>query len=95
MGTSDHLSQPLALSRRRIIGVGAAALGMMALRPAEAAIQRPRFLSLQNLRTGERVKSEYWAEGGYIPQSLSSIAQVLRDHRNDAVHAIDTKCWIC
>ena len=65
---------------------------MLVWQPKNAAAalpQGPRFLSFQNLHTGEHVKLEYWAEGGYIKNALGSIAHVLRDHRNDAVHNID------
>lgn len=91
MGTVSHQPKAkLELSRRGFFTAGAAAAGMLAMRPAEAALlARPRFLSFQNLHTGEHVKLEYWADGGYIQKALGSIAHVLRDHRNDAVHHID------
>lgn len=95
MGTVRTIYRPeTGLSRRTLLGAGAASLGLLAVRPAMASlptnVQATRLLTLQNLHTGERIKSEYWANGGYLPESLSQIAHVLRDHRNDAVHPINT-----
>jgi uncharacterized protein YcbK (DUF882 family) len=80
------------LSRRALLGGGFAA-GVLAANPAAASILsvRPRILLLENLHTGERLKAEYKAGTHYLAESLSKIAHVLRDHRNNAVHAIDTK----
>jgi len=95
MGT-DPSSSRLSLSRRTFLGAGAATCGLLSLRPALAALpvgaeETVRKLTFQNLHTGESCTSAYWAEGSYIPDSLAQIAHVLRDHRNDAVHPIDTK----
>ena len=56
-----------------------------------------RSLSFYNLHTTERLKSVYWADGKYIPESLADINRVLRDHRNNEVFEIsprllDTLC---
>lgn len=92
MGTSKTAPHTrLNVSRRRALGAGAAAFGLFALRPAVAALpQNARLLKFENLHTGERMASEYWAGGKYIPEALGRIAHVLRDHRNDAVHPINT-----
>jgi uncharacterized protein YcbK (DUF882 family) len=50
-----------------------------------------RELSLLNLHTGERLKAEYWHNGRYVPDALHAIAILLRDHRNNQVHAIDPR----
>jgi uncharacterized protein YcbK (DUF882 family) len=33
----------------------------------------------------------YWADGGYIPESLAAINKVLRDHRSGTIHEIDRR----
>ena len=81
------------VSRRLFLTGGAAALTLTASRPASASFisARPRFLTLENLHTGEKIKTEYWAGRNYLADGLTRIAQVLRDHRNNTIHAIDTK----
>lgn len=48
-------------------------------------------LTFENLHTGDRLKATYWVEGRYIPQALSEINYVLRDHRSNEVATIDTR----
>ncbi len=48
-----------------------------------------RSLSIYNIHTGESLKTAYWAEGNYIPESLSEINFLLRDFRTGEVKAID------
>ncbi len=92
MGTSTVSTSRLVLSRRAFLGASAAGLGTLALRPAHAALpDARRGLALINLHTGEKFKSEYFCDGCYQPEALAGIAHVLRDHRNGAVHPIDTK----
>lgn len=93
MGAPTTLTGARGLSRRALLTGGAAALAMVATKPASASIlsARPRFLTLENLHTGERIKAEYWAGRNYLADGLRSIAQVLRDHRNNTIHEIDTK----
>jgi uncharacterized protein YcbK (DUF882 family) len=50
-----------------------------------------RSLSLYNLHTTEKLKVVYWADGGYIPESLTAINKVLRDHRTGTIHEIDKR----
>ncbi len=43
-----------------------------------------------NTHTGEQLKKVvYWEKGIYIPDALSDINYILRDHRADEVHSID------
>ena len=39
---------------------------------------------------GERVKTEFSAGGDFIPEALTRINRVLRDHRTNEIHPIDT-----
>ena len=45
-----------------------------------------RSLSLYNLHTGEKISQPYWMQGNYLPDSLSAINKVLRDHRSGEVY---------
>lgn len=76
------------LSRRQFLRLGmlAAALPLPAFASREAAERRLGFL---NLHTGEKLDLPYWIEGDYVPESLTEINRVLRDHRTGAVAAID------
>lgn len=56
------------------------------------ALPRPRAarsINLLSLHTGEREKLVYWADGHYIPGALRRIDNVLRDHRNGQVRAME------
>lgn len=70
----------------------AAVIGAPSL--ARASVPRPpqpaeRALQLYNTHTGESLRTVFWAEGQFLPDALDDINRLLRDHRNDAVAAID------
>ena len=50
-----------------------------------------RTLMMNNIQNGEKLKSEYWVEGSYIPEELAHINTFLRDYRNNKVLPIDPK----
>jgi uncharacterized protein YcbK (DUF882 family) len=50
-----------------------------------------RRLKMYNVRTGETMDTIYWIEGKYIPEALREITHFMRDWRNDATKAIDTR----
>ena len=50
-----------------------------------------RRLAFQNLHTGERLSTAYWADGGYLPEALKEIDTLLRDHRTGEVSTIDPR----
>lgn len=82
----------MTLDRRQFLFLGAAAAVTAIASPAIAAPRSrlpERLLHLQNLHTGESLKTVYWAEGHYDRRALAAISRVLRDHRSDEVHAID------
>ncbi|WP_448207910.1 DUF882 domain-containing protein [Azospirillum sp. sgz302134] len=83
------------LGRRELlrIGLAAAAAGtVMVPEVSEAALRAPpRQLTLLNLHTGERVRTEYWSKGHYQRDGLREINHLLRDHRTGAIHPIDPK----
>jgi uncharacterized protein YcbK (DUF882 family) len=81
---------PARSGRRRFLaqlaGVGAACL--FDVRAFAAAPVRQ--LGFLNLHTGERLKLPYWENGRYLADALTEINHLLRDHRANVVHAIDT-----
>lgn len=90
----NSLSCTHSSSRRRfLIGAGAlvTAAAITSRRAfAQSIIITPeRTLSLYNLHTGETLRTTYWMEGEYIPESLSDINHLLRDFRNGEIKPID------
>jgi uncharacterized protein YcbK (DUF882 family) len=63
--------------------------------PSEGALEVPaspfpeRRISLYNARTGESLDRVYWADGGYVPDTLAEVDRLLRDHRNERVIPMD------
>ena len=74
------------------MGLLTAAVGLTSS-PAFGAIGNTlspeRRLSLYNTHTGEKLETVYWAGGKYLPDALSKINHILRDHRTGRVRPID------
>jgi uncharacterized protein YcbK (DUF882 family) len=66
-------------------------LAVIAVPPLLKGATPERSLSFYNLHTSEKLKVVYWAEGGYVPESLAAINYNLRDHRTNTVHEIDQR----
>ena len=84
------------IGRRRFLGLcGAAAAGCLLPAPAWALSSRlddpDRAISLLNLHTGERLSRTYYAGGDYLPEALSAIDHLLRDHRTGETRTIDPR----
>src|ERR1700752_2490813 len=77
------------LSRRRAMGVAAAATAVAFVTPVPAISFAPRSVSLYNTHTGEWVRTVYWADGHYIREAVRDINWVLRDHHSDEVRPMD------
>jgi uncharacterized protein YcbK (DUF882 family) len=45
----------------------------------------PKWLSLHNVHTEEKLEAVYWEHGAYVPDALTALNQVLRDHRTGEV----------
>jgi len=77
--------------RRGILKAAVGAAGVLAAPAALAAIPRRegRSLAFYNTHTSERLKATYWEHGHYLPDALSEINHLLRDHRSGEVHVID------
>lgn len=48
-------------------------------------------LSFYNIHTGESLRTTYWAEGEYLPESFAEIDKILRDFRSGTETAMDPK----
>ena len=96
---TDPCASPRPASRRgflkRLAVAGAlGAVGTRALAALPGPVTTPapvRELGFLNLHTGERLRVPYWENGRYLQDALAEINHVLRDHRANAVHAIDTR----
>ena len=53
------------------------------IKPPEKAV------ALYNTHTGESVNAVYWYRGQYLPETMSVVDRVLRDHRTDEIKPID------
>jgi uncharacterized protein YcbK (DUF882 family) len=85
------------LTRRQML-LGLGALGAAALLPEGASASRfvrpeqgARQLSFLHLHTGERGTFTYRENGGLVLEELARLNHLLRDHRTDDLHAIDTR----
>jgi len=82
------LTRRTALRSLALGGAGALAL-LAAAPPARAGAATTRRIVLHNTHTLESLAVDYCQDGGYCPPALVAVNQVLRDHRNGAVHPID------
>lgn len=73
------------------MAASAAAVGVAV--PTQAARRpiAPKALLLENINTGERLKTVYWADGKYQRGGLKAINHLMRDHRTNEVCQIDTR----
>jgi uncharacterized protein YcbK (DUF882 family) len=80
-------------SRRDVLRLagGIAAGALLGGRSAFAArpLVADRTLAFLSINTGEHLRAEYRVDGRYQPDAMRAIGHLLRDHRTDAVHAID------
>ena len=79
-------------TRRSFIRAGTGLAAGLLLLPLQslANSQQERKLSFHNTHTGENTSAVYWAEGNYLTAGKREIDEILRDHRTDEIHPIDT-----
>ena len=53
-----------------------------------------RTLRLYNTHTGEKLSTVFWAEGEFIPDAMTDINKVLRDHRNNKIAQMDPELML-
>jgi uncharacterized protein YcbK (DUF882 family) len=91
------ISAPGSLSRRRFLGLGAAALSLpflsrlSAFASPEPLLPPDRGLSFYNTHTGEAAAVEYCRSGCFVTPSLEKINHILRDHRTGEIKDIDVR----
>jgi uncharacterized protein YcbK (DUF882 family) len=83
-------------NRRAFLKVSTLALGGCFLPvgfigAVQAAVRPEKSLALYNLHTGEDLNTVYWSEGQYLPEALTRINHILRDHRSGEVASIDAR----
>ncbi len=78
--------------RRKLLVLGGVALGA-ALLPGQAlaslSTSRPRILTLNNLHTGESLKTEFFNGKSYNKEELARLNHFFRDFRENLVKGID------
>ena len=79
------------IGRRRFLRTVASAAPFLAVSPAIAAEGlSSRTLRFSHTHTGERLAVEYFSDGRYVPEALTTVDYLLRDFRTGDVHGIDT-----
>jgi uncharacterized protein YcbK (DUF882 family) len=87
----------MSWSRRRVLQAGSVLAGVSAAgflaggARSRNAPEVPRRVALLNLHTSERLDVEYFRDGAYLPDALSSIEVCLRDFRSGRRHVIDPR----
>lgn len=84
------------MNRRNLLKLGGGALiassalvGVAHATPVAAS--GVRRLSFVNTHTGDTFSDAYWEGGNYVPDAMTAINQVMRDHRSGEAHAIDPR----
>jgi uncharacterized protein YcbK (DUF882 family) len=57
------------------------------------AAPEPKWLSLHNLHTEEKLEAVYWENGAYVPDAVQALNKVLRDHRTGEERAMDPQLF--
>ncbi|WP_426000069.1 DUF882 domain-containing protein [Caulobacter sp. DWR1-3-2b1] len=53
----------------------------------------PKWVSLYNLHTAEKLQAVYWEKGTYVPDALDALNKVLRDHRTGEVAPMNVQLF--
>lgn len=97
IGKDTSLTETGLLSRRRFLGLGAAALSLPFLSRLSAFASPGSFLppdrglAFYNTHTGEAASVEYCRSGCIVTPSLEKIKYILRDHRTGETKDIDVR----
>lgn len=70
---------------------GIAGLAPFAAKATSAAGTIERRLSFYNTHTGEQLSTLYRVHDAYIPEALTEINHILRDHRNNEICSMDER----
>lgn len=93
--TSVQSSLNASVNRRRfLLGLGGLSAAALLPMPALASRSAPvRKLSLHSINTGEKVTVDFWEEGHYLKEGLSTLNHIMRDYRVEEQFAIDPKLY--
>jgi uncharacterized protein YcbK (DUF882 family) len=86
-----------SFGRRSLLGLACGALASAFLMPEQEALAaalkpvKERRITFHHLHTGERLSGVYWANGRYVPDFLTAVNRVLRDHHDGSIHKIDPR----
>jgi len=90
MSKGDDNSRSLSAGRRSFLRqIGAATLGLAAVRLLSAGTDARRELSFMHTHTGEQLTATYFEAGVYVGPVLQQVNQLLRDFRTETVFPID------
>lgn len=81
-----YQNHAMVLRRRQFLAAAAGA-SLILRRPALASTG-VRSLAFDNIHTGEKLRIDYWQDGQYVPEALTSVNHLLRDFRTGDVHPI-------
>jgi len=86
---------PKMMKRRDFLKFSAGTLGLLAAPGAIAKVtsSSERVLRFYNLHTGESINATYWADGNYVPDQLTAIDRLLRDHRTNQITTMDRELY--
>lgn len=85
--------------RRRILALGAAAIGLslfpdvVSAAVSSGSSKASRTLNIKALNTNETIKSTYFVNGQYDQNELKRLNHLLRDFRSGESHPIDPKLY--
>ena len=82
--------------RRKLLVFGGAAAGLVMLPGsalASVSTSRPRILTLNNLHTGETLKTEFFNGKSYDKDELARLNHFFRDYRANKIKSIDPKLF--
>lgn len=72
----------------------ATALSVPAIGRAATTLPHERTLRLYNTHTGETLRTVFWAEGEFVPEAMSDIDKLMRDHRSNTIAQMDPKLLV-
>ena len=78
-------NQPLSSRRTflRMMGGLTAGLAVSSSALGKIASSQERSIAFYNLHTGESLKTTFYLDGHFLPDSLKEVSYLLRDHRTD------------
>ena len=96
-GSNEVIRPDCRLTRRNLLAFGLVAFFTKAVPswayPNSSGRESARSLSFYQTHTGEKAELTYWADGGYIQESLQAFDHILRDHYSGEVLAMDRKLF--